>query len=275
MSNKINIKAVTIGSDFELFLVDAENKYISAIPFIEGTKEDPKPLSPFGHAIQADGTLFEANVPPVPLTSVEEMWNDIQFVLETAKEHLPKELKLKCCTNGIYEESQLDDPKARLAGCDPDFNAWDGGNSNPKPDISENPKRCCGFHIHIAFPGAEPSSGMRLMRLLDVNIALPLLFIDEDRERRLLYGKAGSFRFKDYGEVTGLEYRALSNCVIKDKETFEFVIQQLRQSINDYNEGKDYLPHKQNIEEAINNYNLNIAEELCEQFGVPSPLKPA
>lgn len=272
--SKINIKNVTIGSDFELFIVDEQNNFISAIPFIEGTKEAPLPVSGKGHAIQADGVLFEANVPPVALNELEKMWDDIQYVLESGKEKLPKPLSLKCCTNGTFHETQLLDPLAKLAGCDPDFNAWKEGEINKKPDISDNPDRCCGFHFHIAYPNCDPVQAMRLIRILDVNLALPMLFIDEDNKRRKLYGKAGCFRFKDYGSVSGVEYRALSNCVIKDKETFEFCVIQLRKSISDYNNGVDYIEHSADIQEAINNYNLILAEELCVLFNIPI-LQPA
>lgn len=266
---KIDTSRVLIGSDFELFIKDISGKFISAIPFIEGTKDEPLAVSEKGHAIQADGVLFEANVPPVTLKHRDQMWEDIQFVISEGKDRLPEELSIVCCPNGNYEDDQLDDPKARQAGCDPDFSAWEGGNSNPKPDITKNNKRCCGFHFHISFPGAAPKNVMRLIRILDVNLGLPFVLLDEDRERRKLYGKAGCFRYKDYGgNVGGVEYRTLSNAVIKTKETFDYAFQQLAKSIDDYNKGLDFLEHKDRILEAINNYNLDLVEELCEEFEV-------
>jgi len=265
---KIDVNKVKIGADFELFIVDNEKNFISAIPFIDGTKESPLPVSPVGHAIQHDGALAEANVPPVLLFSNEEMWENIQLVTEAIKERLPTGLEVLCCPNGEYKDDQLQDEEARRFGCDPDFSAWNGGEINEKPDANETNKRCCGYHVHISFPGASPANVMRLVRLLDVNIALPFLFIDEDKERRNLYGKAGCFRFKDYGEIAGVEYRSLSNSVIKDKETFNFFWDGLIKAIKDYNEGLDYLAYEAKIQEAINTYNLDIANELVEEFNI-------
>jgi hypothetical protein len=263
---KIDLSKVSIGSDFELFIQDESNKFISAIPFIEGDKENPQVISDTGHAIQADGALFEANVPPVSLNEGYKMWEDIQYVIENGKQRLPEGLKIICCTNAKFTDDQLTDPKARLGGCDPDYNAWNNGKINKKPDLASNNDRCCGFHIHVSFPKATPQNVMRLVRILDVNIALYLLFVDEDRTRRKLYGKAGAFRFKDYGSVGGVEYRSLSNAVIKSQEIFNTCFDALTTSISEYNKGIDYLEYGDQIQEAINSYNLDLADQLLEKF---------
>lgn len=269
MFKKINTKALQIGTDFEMFVTNAEGKFVSAIPFIEGTKEEPQVVSDQGHAIQHDGVLAEFNCPPVPLDSGDEMFKNIQFVLEQGAERLPEELKIECCTNGTFEDSELTDPVARIAGCSPSFCAWTNGEIAPKPDFGVTNDRCAGFHLHLSWPGCEVEHAMRLIRLLDVNVALPLLFIDEDRKRRMLYGRMGDFRFKDYGGVCGIEFRVLSNVVIKNREIFDWVWMQVKRSVLDYNKGVDYLAYKDRLEDAINNYNLDQAEQLCDEFGIP------
>lgn len=259
-----------IGSDFELFIKSGE-QFICAIPFIDGDKENPQKISEQGHAIQADGALFEANVPPVTLKESEKMWEDIQFVIEAGKERLPKGLEIVCCTNGAYDDTELEDPKARMGGCDPDYSAWSNGTINKKPNLETNNNRCCGFHLHVSFKGADVRSCMRLIRIMDVNLAIPLLFIDEDRDRRKLYGKAGCFRFKDYNGTPGVEYRSLSNVVIKNKEVFDYCFAQLVKAVDDYNEGVDYLQHGTEIQECINTYNLDMAEQLYETLKLSLP----
>jgi hypothetical protein len=265
---RIDLNKTLVGADFELFITDSAGNFISAIPLIEGTKHEPQVVNPMGHAIQHDGVLFEANVPPVLLTNSEDMWSNIKYVIEEGQQRLPKEYKITCCPNGSFKEDQLDHPEAKESGCTPDFSAWLDGEINEKPDLEQTAKRCCGLHWHFSFPGATVHNVMRLIRILDVNVAIPMLFIDEDKERRDLYGKAGCFRFKDYGSTAGVEYRTLSNSVIKNKEIFDFVWAQLVKSVNDYNKGIDYLPFGDKIQEAINTYNLDIATEIVEEFGV-------
>lgn len=264
----IDSAKLLIGTDFEMFVKNGQGKFVSAIPFIEGTKDEPQHVSEKGHMIQHDGVLAEFNTPPVSIADREEMWNNIQFVLEEGAKRLPDNLKLECCTNGNYEESELEHPEAKIAGCSASFCAWKGGDLAPKADFGQTNDRCAGFHLHFSQPGLDVQSGMRLIRLLDVYVGLPLLFIDDDKKRRLLYGRAGDFRFKDYGNCSGVEYRVVSNVVIKNKEVFDYVWNGIKRAISEFNKDTDFLQYTERIEEAINNYNLEQAEQLCEEFEV-------
>lgn len=265
---KIDIKSLRIGSDFEVFITDEDNNFISAIPYVDGTKDNPQVITAEGHAIQHDGALLEGNVPPVTLEERDAMWDNIQLVLEAFQNRLPGNLKVKCCPNGEFSDDQLTDPEARRFGCDPDFNAWKGGDINKKPDADETNKRCCGVHFHFSFPGATPKNVVRLIRIFDVRLALPMLLIDDDRERRKLYGKAGCFRFKDYGSAAGVEYRTLSNSVIKERAIFNLLWDGIKQSISEYNKGIDYLEYSDEIQEALNEYNLELATDLAEVLNI-------
>lgn len=265
---KIDVNKVLIGSDFEMFVVDNTGKFVSAIPYIEGTKNEPMAVSEKGHMIQHDGVLAECNVPPVGIYDRDEFWKNVQFVMQECSDRLPDKLKLECCANGDFAPDQLNDPEAREAGCTISYNAWTQLAEEP-PNFSESTKRCAGFHIHISAPGFNVQEGMRLIRIMDINVALPMLFVDKDRERRLLYGKMGSFRYKDYNNtVSGVEFRVLSNVVIKNKEIFDHVWASIQKSISQFNKGMDYIEYKENAEKAINGYNLDIAETLCEALDV-------
>lgn len=267
---KIDLSKVLIGSDFELF-IKSQDKFISALAYIDGTKDSPQVITEMGHAIQADGALFEANVPPVALDAGEEMWNNIQFVIDEGKSRLPKDYTIVCCPNGEFDDSELADPRAQESGCTPDFCAWKNGEINEKPILQDTNKRCCGAHLHISFPGASPRMGLKLVKLLDLYLAVPLILIDTDKERRKLYGKAGCFRFKDYGSNAGIEYRSLSNAAIKDKETFLYVWEQLTRALKDFNEGVNIDAYGDEIQSAINDYNELLAIDLCDRFHINIP----
>ena len=50
---------------------------------------------------------------------------------------------------------------------------------------------------------------------MDYTLGLDSLLLDSDTRRRSMYGRAGSFRFKEYG----IEYRTLSNFWIKNNKS--------------------------------------------------------
>lgn len=272
---KLDLTKVLIGTDFELLVKDTEGKFRSAIPFIEGTKSEPQTVGAEGFMIQHDGVLAEGNVPPVGIKSGEEMWENLQFILEQMQIRLPNGLKLECCTSADFQDDELEHPEARVAGCTADYNAWNEGAINIPPNFRKTNARCCGHHWHISAPGLSAREAMRLIRILDVTLALPLLFEDDDRQRRKLYGKAGTFRLKDFGNALGVEYRVLSNVCLKNKDIFDFTWSGIRSALNKFNEGVDYLAYKERIEEAINNYNFQEAEILCEELKVERILQLA
>lgn len=268
MSKNINLKELLIGTDFEMFVVNTTGKFVSAIPYIDGTKSEPQPVSAQGHFIQHDGVLAEFNCPPLDIESGEEMWKNIQFVMEEGQKRLPENLSIKCCTNGAFEDDELTDAEARIAGCSASYQAWDNANIAPKPDFGVINDRCAGLHWHFTWPGCELDDAMRLIRLLDGYLAVPFLFIDEDRKRRLLYGRLGDFRFKNYGDVNGIEYRVLSNVMLKNRETFDWGWSQIKKALEEYNKGTDFLPYKDRFEQAVNHYDLDQAEQICDEFGI-------
>ena len=75
----------------------------------------------------------------------------------------------------------------------------------------------------------------------------------KNERRRELYGKAGSFRIKDFG----VECRALSNFWIHDDTLIEWVFNQTTKAVNIVLENKDHLYIEKYSEEVVNAINSN------------------
>lgn len=271
----INKSLIKIGSDFEMFLVNGDQKFISAIPFNNGTKSNPEELNRPGCCIQRDGVLQECNVPPVKLNEWKKFAENVDFVKKFITDTIckPRKLSLVCCASAQFEDNELIDPEATMFGCDPDFDAWRDGEINEKPH-SDNPfLRSCGGHIHISYPDFDVDTSIELMKLFDLFLTVPFLLIDTDTERRKLYGKAGAFRLQNWGEEGGFEARTLSNVWIDNHENIEFVFNQLNSMIDYFNEKGTFYVNQDGpiIVEAINTNNATIANELCEKYKINLP----
>ena len=121
----------TIGCDPEFFLRHRESgKLISAIPYVEGTKYEPKPL-PKGGNIQRDNVAVE--VATDPASNIDTFVNAIRNTLTEAVKTLPQDTEIVALPSANFDTSELDHPEAQAFGCDPDFDAW---------EICENEKPC-------------------------------------------------------------------------------------------------------------------------------------
>jgi hypothetical protein len=268
---------VSIGCDFEMFIVDKNGKTLSAIPFNRGTKEFPEEIGREGCCIQRDGVLQECNVPQVGLDEAATFWDNVEFVKDHVTRMIKGQGKLVCCPTSILTEDQLIEEEARTFGCSPDFNAWDDGNLNEKERDSETKLRSCGGHIHISSPdNMTINDAINIMKVFDIFLTVPYVLIDEDKLRRKLYGNAGAFRFRYYGDTPGFEARTLSNIWLKDKEGVEYVFHQLNKMFDFYNEtdiSKEVDPWKEKIVKCINESDEDLATEICEHFSVTVPLE--
>lgn len=196
-----------IGSDPELFLEDANGKVISAIGKIGGTKKRPKPVKVLGKgfAVQEDNVLLEYNTPAAKtrnawesyhrdmLTYLREMVGGIGLALSNKASH-------------SMDADQLQDKRAHIFGCDPDFDAWKL-QWNKAPKCEDPNLRSAGGHIHLAYENPNYKDSVKIARLCDLFIGAPLKVVDPDKRRAELYGRPGAIRFKPYG----LEYRTPSN----------------------------------------------------------------
>lgn len=197
-----------IGADPEMF-VACNGVISSAIGFVGGTKEEPRPVQ-FG-ALQEDNVLLEFNI--TPASDLSQFRNNIHQVMAQANDSI-RQYQLQIArelSSHSFTEGELRNfgEKAFVFGCDPDFNAWNSM-ANPKPNAKDVGLRTAGGHIHIGYSHIEEVNGIKnedLIRMCDYYLGLPSVLLDKDDRRRELYGKGGAFRHKSYGA----EYRTLSN----------------------------------------------------------------
>jgi hypothetical protein len=253
-----------LGCDPEVFLQDAAGAYISAIGKIGGSKADPRQL-PLGngYAVQEDNVALEFNIPPAD--SKNGFIESIQLVRKYL-ENSVNEMGLKFSTESatIFPEDQLNNPAALMFGCDPDYNAWTM-KRNPKPISPDWRLRSAGGHVHVGYHMATNREKVTLIRLMDLFLGIPSLFMDNGSLRKSLYGKAGAFRPKPYG----VEYRTLSNYWIFDPELIDWVWRSTERAIDTFE--RDSIPidnFSNGIQEAINNNNMDVAQSLVDHFGL-------
>lgn len=264
---------IKIGSDIEVFLQNPDGSFLSAIGLIGGSKEEPLPLEKEGCAIQEDNVALEYNVPAVDLNEAGLMYANIQYVLDTVRKSgkIPEGVQIVCCSSARFSEDQLDNIKAQTFGCEPDFNAWQEGMANERPYGAGN-LRSCGGHIHVSYPEATVEKTLTLVRLFDLFLGVPSVLLDPDTDRRRLYGKAGAFRYKQWGKDQGFEYRVLSNFWTKSEELVTWVFNQIRLAFEFYERGEmGVLALEGDIVSAINNSNASLAEVLMGEFGITLP----
>lgn len=224
----VNKQKFTIGADPEVF-VKQDGNFISAHDLVPGTKVDPFIVDK--GAVQVDGMALEFNIDPA--SSYQEFQTNLDVVQETLKGMIGDREFLDKASVMFDDDFTKDIPPLNLIlGCDADYNAWTM-EENPTPDASSN-MRTAGGHIHIGgIPSEDPFDPShfdlcaRLARILDYTLGTYSVLWDKDDQRRSMYGKAGSFRPKEYG----MEYRTLSNQWLFDKNVTKFVYDSIERAL--------------------------------------------
>ncbi len=221
---------ILIGADPELF-VKKEGKFHSAHGLVPGSKTAPFPV-PDG-AVQVDGMALEIN--PSPAKDKEQFVHNVESVLSSLREMLPHEYSFDKAVYAQFDETHMkSQPKEALAlGCEVDFNAYEE-TQNPPP-VAPEWVRTAGGHIHIGWAEDEDPmesshflSCCQITKQLDFFLGIPSVYLDRDRIRKGIYGRAGGFRPKPYG----MEYRVLSNFWLESKELMGFVFSQTKKAFD-------------------------------------------
>lgn len=250
---------VQIGADPELFLQDSKGNFISSIGKFGGTKTNPRPVPNFadGFAVQEDNVAVEFNIPPTD--DAKRFVRSIHDMVKYLEDYAAKlSLKLAIVPSAHFPKKELAHPMAKVFGCDPDFNVW-MLRENPRPKAKDRALRSAGGHGHIAYT----KDNIGLGRACDLFAGCPSILFDPDRQRRLLYGKAGAIREKSYG----IEYRTLSNYWIRSPEYTEMVFHQFQQAVQ-FVDGGGNIPDEdaRKIIKCINESDLEILRELSVKY---------
>lgn len=243
-----------IGSDLE-YAVKKGGRFVPAgvLP-IEGTKGNPEPLKNGG--VEIDCCAVE--ITPPPARDEDGFASNIMALLNEVKSKYPG-VQLLNRASLHFKPKLLKTRYANTMGCDPDFNAWTG-EQNPKPKARKG-LRSFGGHIHIE--GGDEQT----IKACDMTLGMWSVLVDNDRERRKLYGKAGAHRMKPYG----VEYRVLSNfwCgdeqlirqayrLVRKAQEIQHDVEGLAQSFG----GADF------IQEVINGGFKEDARDIAGYFGI-------
>jgi len=214
-----------IGTDPEVFLRDANGRFVSGHDLIPGTKEDPF-FVPDG-AIQRDGVALEFNT--APAKTADEFAYNIDSVMRSLHGHYSSvrpDCEFAIEPTAVFEKEYFDGlpEEPKILGCTPDFNAYTGLENSP-PHTDE-PFRTGAGHIHIGWGSGYSISNpdhfdlcRDVVKQLDCILYPASLLWDRDNKRRSLYGKIGAFRPKGYG----VEYRPLSNAILKAQFIQKFI----------------------------------------------------
>lgn len=258
-----------LGCDPEVFVTN-RGALVSAFGLIEGTKDKPFPV-PKG-AVQVDGMALEFNINPAK--DKMEFSANIHAVMDALQAMVPTyELQAKASVH--FDQQLLDSlpEEATELGCNPDYNAYTG-KTNPRPDAATTLRTAAG-HVHIGWTeGQNVDGGLHfdsccdLVKELDVTLGLASVILDKDVERRILYGKAGAFRCKEYG----VEYRVLSNFWLTDDKLIDWVYDQVAFTMNRMSQGLKYGPdYGEKVQEIINTGDVMGAYELIFKLGLDLP----
>lgn len=215
--------AFTMGCDPEFYVTrSSTGQRISAHELVPGTKKEPHKL-PSGGYVQADGVAVEFNIPPA--STSKEFVDGVKGALSDIRKMIDSKYTFNFLPYTSFGEiyfKKLPDAVKEL-GCDPDFNAYTGG-QQPSPSLSaDKPYRAFGGHLHFGWGSKLEGDGhfndcCSLVKGMEYYPMYPYYFEigEEETKRRRLYGQGGSFRPKPYG----VEWRSPSNAWLAAGEVY-------------------------------------------------------
>lgn len=265
------MQLLSIGADPEIFVADRSG-VTSVIGHLGGSKYDPRMLN--GYGLQEDNVLAEFSMPACGVHMGSEAFSkSVQEGITLITQSLQaKGLHTVPGSSHRFSPEQLKSygPKALEFGCDPDRNAYIG-DWNPAP-ANDSTLRTAGGHVHLGIDNQfsnDDTIARMLAKAMDLYLGVPSVLLDQDVERRELYGKAGAYRNKPYG----IEYRTLSNFWIHTPEYRKWVFTQTERACNAANNANLLVSYfgEQAVQDCINESNVNLAEEIINALNIQMP----
>lgn len=217
----------TIGADIEMML-EKDGQLVSAVPLLPSSQHANE--LPYGTVFH-DNVLAEFTIKPAK--SLEEFARHILENVNAIEQALSKDgVKTRIEASARYPKSELESNQAKRFGCSPDFDAYKLVHNKVAREAHETDLRSAGGHIHFSHPIFEdPFKVVEMVKLMDLYLGVPSILMEQSaaaKERRVLYGKAGAHRPKNY---PGGEYRALSNFWMKSEDNIKWVYQQTQKCL--------------------------------------------
>lgn len=253
---------MTIGSDPEVFIFNTVKQKVVSVEGmikngIKGTKHDPLKVEE-GFYIQEDNVLAEYNIKPCE--TINDWVESHEFMIDTINMILPDNHICYISSSEILDDEYLKTSQAREAGCESDINLY-LEDENEKPDLKNTNLRTAGGHIHVGIDNSDDFNEiLKFVKALDLFLGVPSILLDDDTDRRKLYGLAGSFREKPYG----FEYRTLSNFWLKTKSLQKWVFNQVHEASKNLNIDFDSLE----LNKIIDNNDKEKAKQLIKKYNI-------
>ncbi len=227
---------ILVGADPEIFMRKGKS-FVSAHGSIQGDKKNPFKVEK--GAVQVDGMALEFNIDPA--SNADEFADNINTVMGILRGMVPDFELVPTPVATFSAKYMASQPAEALElGCEPDYNAWEDGNANPRPNGKVNFRTGAG-HVHIGWgkdmdinDPDHRNACIALAKQLDYYLGIGSLVYDKDTKRRTLYGSAGAYRPKSYG----MEYRVLSNAWLQSTDLMKWVFNTTNQAVQDLFQGK-------------------------------------
>ena len=252
MRSRRSEMSVLIGADPEVFLRSTTSgKIVAAIGKLGGTKQKPSKCE--HGAVQEDNVLAEYNIHPAKTADEWVFYH--QTMLREIMRRTNCEVVIKASHSFDIGYLQSLGKQAVELGCEPDFCIYEEEpNSKPNPFQA---LRTAGGHIHIS----TEQDITQVVKACDALLGVPSVLLDDDTQRRTMYGKAGCYRKKPYG----VEYRSLSNFWLRDEHVMRWAFSSAVEASHLDVRGID------GARAIIDDNDVQGARQFVEKYNIPMP----
>ncbi len=243
MNKTTDMDKFIIGGDPEFFAYNNKTeKYVSLIPYIKGTKDEPEPIEVQGCFHLIDNVSVEFNFPPV-----KEYWM-LKMIIDECIGYtnnwlskINPDLSLKVTSTASFSEEELNSDIAMIFGCTPAYSVYSKGKEVYRPSPQEvGSLRTASYHLHYGWEQEYSKEDLyKFMVLNDIFLGFPALFKDKtDLHRKTVYGSLSEhriksrYRYEALKEASRIEYRTLGAGIHLYPDFVENGINLVRQNAN-------------------------------------------